>query len=73
MVCAGSTFAVLLHISELNIPRENQFAVCLDKDLVLHSWIPTNAKVSDGNQPAMTFDLSPRESVGSRSLDRFCC
>jgi hypothetical protein len=29
-----------------------------------------NAKVSDGSQPPMTFDLSLRESAGSRSLDR---
>ena len=29
-----------------------------------------NAKVSDGSQPPMTFDLSLSESAGSRSLDR---
>jgi hypothetical protein len=29
-----------------------------------------NAKVSDGSQPPMTFDLSQRESARSRSLDR---
>jgi hypothetical protein len=28
-----------------------------------------NAKVSDGSQPLMTFDLSLSESAGSRSLD----
>ena len=35
----------------------------------------TNAKVSDGSQPPLTFDLSLSESAGSRSLDRFvrCC
>jgi hypothetical protein len=31
---------------------------------------PPNAKVSDGSQPPMTFDLSLSESAGSRSLDR---
>ena len=30
----------------------------------------TNAKVSDGSQPPMTFDLSLSESAGSRSLNR---
>jgi hypothetical protein len=30
-----------------------------------------NAKVSDGNQPPMTFDLPLSESAGSRSLHRF--
>lgn len=29
-----------------------------------------NAKVSDGNQPPLTFDLSLSESAGSRSLHR---
>jgi hypothetical protein len=29
-----------------------------------------NAKVSDGSQPRMTFDLSLSESAGSRSLGR---
>jgi hypothetical protein len=29
-----------------------------------------NAKVSDGSQPPMTFDLSLSESAGSRSLHR---
>ncbi len=29
-----------------------------------------NVKVSDGSQPPLTFDLSPRESAGSRSLHR---
>jgi len=32
--------------------------------------VTTNAKVSDGSQPPMTFDLSLSESAGSRSLDR---
>ena len=31
---------------------------------------PPNAKVSDGSQPPMTFDLSLSESAGSRSLHR---
>jgi hypothetical protein len=29
-----------------------------------------NAKVSDGSQPPVTFDLCLRESAGSRSLHR---
>jgi len=29
-----------------------------------------NAKVSDGSQPPVTFDLSLSESAGSRSLNR---
>ena len=29
-----------------------------------------NAKVSDGSQPPLTFDLSLSETAGSRSLDR---
>jgi hypothetical protein len=33
-----------------------------------HTW--SNAKVSDGSQPPMTFDLSLSESAGSRSLHR---
>src|SRR5437879_10596749 len=32
----------------------------------------SNADVSDGSQPPMTFDSSVSESAGSRSLDRFC-
>jgi len=32
---------------------------------------PPKAKVSDGSQPTMTFDLSLSESAGSRSQDRF--
>ena len=36
---------------------------------VLSACMP-NAKVSDGSQPPMTFDLSLSESAGSRSLHR---
>jgi len=32
--------------------------------------LPPNAKVSDGSQPPMTFDLSLSESADSRSLHR---
>ena len=35
-------------------------------------WLP-NDQVSDGSQPAMTFDFSVSESAGSRSLDRLVC
>ena len=31
---------------------------------------PPNAKVSDGSQPPVTFDLSLSETAGSRSLHR---
>jgi hypothetical protein len=31
---------------------------------------PPNAKVGDGSQPPVTFDLSLSESAGARSLDR---
>src|SRR5205814_4242382 len=34
------------------------------------SRTPSNAKVSDGSQPLMTFDLSLNQSAGSRSLHR---
>src|SRR5664280_2878524 len=36
----------------------------------VNSPFMSNAKVSDGSQPPMTFDLSLSESAGSRSLDR---
>jgi len=36
----------------------------------MHRLEKPNAKVSDGSQPPMAFDLSLSESAGSRSLDR---
>ena len=36
----------------------------------LHGAKWPNAKVSDGSQPPMTFDLPLSETAGSRSLDR---
>jgi hypothetical protein len=37
--------------------------------MIDESFARPNAKVSDGSQPPMTFDLSASEAVGSRPLD----
>src|SRR5206468_619592 len=55
-------------------PRTEQKKRCCENPSYrIHANVRSaaNDEVSDGSQPPMTFDLSLRESAGSRSLDRF--